>query len=128
MDFAGLKDKVLIRRETSESSPTLLSIFGVGKNLPIVYLISKAKDTRITHEILDDSLLKKYAKQSNINFESLNEPKLDEDEKKYFILIQKFIRLNNYGNKEDPSELSENEGNKIRPDGIENNPNTYLAK
>jgi hypothetical protein len=95
LDFAALKDKVLIKRVFDTNQP-LLSTFELNpSSLPVVFLITKTKSTTIIYEKLDQNLLKKYVKLNSLEGELDTNISNDlTNEKKMSALMGKFIKLN----------------------------------
>ena len=95
LDFAPLKEKVLIKRVYESNQPLLKTFEPSPNTLPVVYLITKTKATTITYEKLDQNLLKKYAKLNGVEETfDVSIPNTLTNYKEMSALIGKFNKLN----------------------------------
>lgn len=110
LDFAPLKDKVLIKRVFDTNEALLNTLEPKPKSLPVVFLITKTKATTITYENLDQNLLKKYVKLNGVegSFDA-SIPDALTQYKKMSALIGKFNKLNSQINSEYLNDAGKNE-------------------
>jgi thiol oxidase len=117
LDFASFNDRVLIRRITPDSNPTLVNKFGIDTNrLPVIYLVNNTKETTMKpYELFDQKLINRYQteylKISNKNQPISEEEDVkenDNDRVRLGKMIHSFINYANLITKEESTQIKEN--------------------
>ena len=107
MDFSNYTDRVIIRRATLQSNPSLSKQFKIDSNqLPVVYLITK-DNANIKYDLFDNIFISRYKAENNIKDISNSDSSHYDIRQKIAEMILTFLNLQtklvNLGNSSEPN-------------------------
>ena len=138
LDFSSYADRILIRRTTPDSNPTLVNKFGLDPNrLPIIYVVNNTKETTMKpYELFDQKLINRYQTEylkmldKNQPISEENDVKEnDNDRVRLGKMIHSFIKYANLITKEESTKIKDNAnaGEKYELEMKKNEAQPYLA-